>query len=95
MFQNPELLNYCAAHLQTIIYIGGDLPQEIGDRVATKIHLRCVCGATETGIVPQLLLLEFSSAAASGRALWRHIQFHPCVGAFFDRAADDIYEMVV
>ncbi|KAM0160188.1 hypothetical protein ACHAPG_003108 [Botrytis cinerea] len=63
--QNPELLNYCAAHLQTIIYIGSDLPQEISDRVAAKIHLRCVRSATETGIVPQLLPFELSSAAAS------------------------------
>lgn len=30
--QNPSLLEYCAEHLELILYIGGDLPQAIGDR---------------------------------------------------------------
>lgn len=79
-----------AAHLETIIYIGGDLPQDIADAVAAKVYLRCQWGATETGIVPQLL-----PSTVSGRNLWRYIQFHPCVGAVFDEATDGIYELVV
>ncbi|KAI0119729.1 hypothetical protein F4814DRAFT_447546 [Daldinia grandis] len=38
--QNPELLGYCATHLKLILYIGGDLPQEIGDLIATKRYIR-------------------------------------------------------
>ena len=35
--EDPELLEYCASHLELILYIGGDLPQTIGDRVAGKV----------------------------------------------------------
>lgn len=48
--QNPKQLAYCAQHLQLILYIGGDLPQAIGDAVAHKIPLRCWWGASEVGI---------------------------------------------
>ncbi|KAM3081036.1 hypothetical protein ACMFMG_004993 [Clarireedia jacksonii] len=92
---NPDLLDYCAAHLQTIIYIGGDLPQDLGDRVAAKVYLRCLWGATETGIVPQLLPSELLPPEPSSRTLWRYVQFHPCVGAVFDKTIDGIYELVV
>lgn len=47
--QDPELLSRCARYLQLILYIGGDLPQGIGDRVAAKIPLRCWWGASECG----------------------------------------------
>lgn len=93
--QNPELLDYCAANLKAIIYIGGDLPQDLGDRVASKVYLRCLWGATETGIVPQLLPSELLPSEASGRTLWKYVRFHPCVNAVFDKTADGFYEMVV
>ncbi|KAI1483617.1 acetyl-CoA synthetase-like protein [Daldinia eschscholtzii] len=93
--QNPELLDYCSTHLKSILYIGGDLPQDIGDRVAAKIYLRCQWGATETGIVPQLLPQELQPSESINRGLWRYIQFHSCVGAFFDEVTDGIFELVV
>lgn len=88
------MLDYCATHLESIIYIGGDLPQDLGDRVAAKVYLRCLWGATETGIVPQLLPPELLPSAAD-RSLWRYVRFHPCVGAAFDETTDGIYELVV
>lgn len=39
--QSPDLLDYCAARLELILYIGGDLPQAVGDRVAAKVPPRC------------------------------------------------------
>jgi len=77
------------------MYIGGDLPQSVGDRVASKVYLRCLWGATETGIVPQLLPQQLLPSEPSGRSLWRYVQFHPCVGAFFDGVTDGVYELVV
>ncbi|KAI0548659.1 hypothetical protein F4679DRAFT_585252 [Xylaria curta] len=56
--QSPDLLDFCAAHLELIIYIGGDLPQAIGDRVAAKIRLRSQWGASEVGIPPQVFGFE-------------------------------------
>ncbi|KAH9885677.1 putative NRPS-like enzyme [Xylariomycetidae sp. FL2044] len=86
--QNPELLEYCAAHLELIIYIGGDLPQTIGDRVAAKMKLRCQWGASEVGIPHQMMPPEL------GPQDWRYIRFHPAAGAVFDQVADGIYELV-
>ncbi|KAK6220575.1 putative NRPS-like protein biosynthetic cluster [Pestalotiopsis sp. IQ-011] len=93
--REPDLLDYCAQHLETIIYIGGDLPQDIGHRVAEKIHLRCQWGQTETGIVPQLLPAELIPPAPTAKELWRYVRFHPCVGATFDEVTDGDYELVV
>ncbi|KAI0798993.1 putative NRPS-like enzyme [Xylaria sp. FL0064] len=93
--QDPELLDYCAGHLETIMYIGGDLPQSVGDHVASKLYLRCLWGATEAGIVPQLLPQPLLPSEPSGRSLWRWIQFHPCVGAVFDEVTDGVYELVI
>ncbi|KAI1500357.1 acetyl-CoA synthetase-like protein [Biscogniauxia marginata] len=92
--RDPRLLDYCATHLETIIYIGGDLPQDVGDRVAAKIYLRCQWGATETGIVPQLLPPELLASESSGRSLWRYVRFHTCVGAVFDEVTEGIYELL-
>lgn len=87
--QASELLDYCASHLQLILYIGGDLPQAIGDIVATKIALRCWWGASECGIPHQLIPRGLSVSD------WRYIQFHPCVGALFDPVTEDTYELVI
>ncbi|KAI0835425.1 putative NRPS-like enzyme [Hypoxylon sp. FL0890] len=87
--QNPELLDYCASQLELILYIGGDLPQAIGDRVAEKVRLRCQWGASEVGIPGQLIPAEF------GLSDWHYIRFHPCVGAVFDEVAEGTYELVI
>lgn len=71
------------------------MPQDLGDRVAAKMYLRCLWGATETGIVPQLLPEEVLPSAASSLALWRYIRFHPCVGPHFDKITDGDYELVI
>lgn len=85
----------CAAHLETILYIGGDLPQDVGDRIAAKVYLRCLWGATETGIVPQLLPPEIHPSQTSSRGLWHYIRFHPCVGAVFEEVTDGMHELVI
>lgn len=87
--QNPELLDYCAKQLQMVLYIGGDLPQSIGDHVATKLPLRCLWGASEVGIPHQLI------APGLGPSDWRYIRFHPAVGAVFDEVTDGNYELVI
>jgi nucleoside-diphosphate-sugar epimerase/aryl carrier-like protein len=88
--QNPEQLAMCARHLSLILYIGGDLPQAIGDIVARQISLRCWWGASEVGIPHQLV------PSGLGSDDWRYICFHPAVGAVFDPLADGrTYELVI
>lgn len=87
--QNPEQLDICAKQLSLILYIGGDLPQAIGDIVARKIPLRCWWGASEVGIPHQLI------PSGLGPNDWRYIRFHPSVGATFDPIADGTHELVI
>ncbi|KAI5925742.1 putative NRPS-like enzyme [Camillea tinctor] len=87
--QDPELLEYCAEHLEMIMYIGGDLPQAIGDKVAEKVRLRCLWGASEVGIPQQLLPTELSPMD------WRYIRFHPCSGAVFEEVTAGNYELII
>ncbi|KAI0012777.1 putative NRPS-like enzyme [Xylariaceae sp. FL0662B] len=87
--QNPELLDFCVAHLEVIFYIGGDLPQAIGDRVAAKMRLRCQWGASEVGLPHHLVPPELKPSD------WRYICFHPRSGAVFDEVSDGVYELVI
>ncbi|KAI0483789.1 acetyl-CoA synthetase-like protein [Xylaria cf. heliscus] len=87
--QNPDLLEICAQYLKVILYIGGDLPVAVGDKVATKIPLRCLWGASEVGIPQQLMPSEL------GPLDWRYIRFHPNLGAVFQEAMDGVYELVI
>ncbi|KAK6821156.1 acetyl-CoA synthetase-like protein [Apiospora arundinis] len=66
--QNPDLLRYCANHLELIVYIGGDLPQPVGDVVAAVVPLRCQWGASEVGM-PQQLIAPGWTPAATGKEL--------------------------
>ncbi|KAL7625378.1 hypothetical protein AAE478_004595 [Parahypoxylon ruwenzoriense] len=87
--QSPELLDYVAHHLEMIMYIGGDLPQTIGDRVAARVRLRCYWGASEMGLPQQLL------PPGLGPTDWRYVCFHPRAGAVFEEVTDGIYELMI
>ncbi len=89
--QDPELLDYCAKHLELILYIGGDLPQAVGDSVASKVPLRCWWGASEVGMPQQVIVPEL----AKNQGGWRYVRFHPCAGAVFDEVDEGIYELVI
>ncbi|KAK6212633.1 putative NRPS-like protein biosynthetic cluster [Pestalotiopsis sp. IQ-011] len=88
--QSPALLDYCSKHLELIVYIGGDLPQAIGDVVADKVPLRCQWGASEVGMPQQLIPAELDP-----KKDWRFIRFHPCAGAVFEEVADGLFELVI
>ncbi|XDG01089.1 hypothetical protein ABKA04_000704 [Annulohypoxylon sp. FPYF3050] len=91
--QNPLLLDYVTAHLELILYIGGDLPQAFGDLafgiVSSKVPLRCQWGASEVGIPHSLWPTEL------GTKDWHYIRFHPCIGAIFDEVTTGNYELVI
>ncbi|KAK5635634.1 hypothetical protein RRF57_011346 [Xylaria bambusicola] len=89
--ESPELLEYCAKNIQLILYIGGDLPQAVGDRVASKVRLRCWWGASEIGFPQQIFVPELESHGAG----WHYIRFGPIVGAKFDLVNDNLYELVI
>ncbi|KAI0173508.1 hypothetical protein GGR52DRAFT_580130 [Hypoxylon sp. FL1284] len=88
---DPELLDYCAKHLELILYIGGDLPQSVGDSIAAKIPLRCWWGASEVGMPQQMIVPELAHYQGG----WRYLRFHPCAGAVFEEVDEGIYELVI
>ena len=86
--QNSELLDYCSKNLEAIIYCGGDLPESVGNIVASKIKLFNQFGATELGLTAQIL-----SAQDREPGDWKYAQFHPDIGIQLRKTADDIYEL--
>ncbi|TRX88381.1 hypothetical protein FHL15_010694 [Xylaria flabelliformis] len=86
--EDPVSLEYVAANIKLLVYLGGDLPQSIGDRVATKVPLRCQYGCSEIGFAHQLWPTEL------GPLDWKYIRFHPCTGAVFEETVDGTYELV-
>lgn len=86
--QDSDLLDYCAQHLDIIMYCGGDLPQVIGDIVAAKIKLLNQFGATELGLTPNIL-----SPQDRSNADWKYVQFHPKTGLELRHIADGVFEL--
>ncbi|KAK5798455.1 hypothetical protein VI817_004745 [Penicillium citrinum] len=76
--QNPSLLNFCHKRLEIIFFGGGDLPQEIGDKIHAKIKLINQFGATEIGLLPVLF-------SKSNRILgdWKDMELDPGLGIEF------------
>lgn len=87
---SPELLEYCAKNLEMIIYCGGDLPQSIGDVVASKIRLLNQYGASEIGLTHLL-----QSKSNRGPEDWKYVQFHPGLGAEFRQITDGQHELCI
>ncbi|KAL6717631.1 hypothetical protein ACLMJK_005546 [Lecanora helva] len=85
---NPESLDYCAKHLQAILYCGGDLPQTIGDVVASKATLLNQFGASELGLTPMIL-----SQTNRSPGDWKHAQFHPEIGLELRHVQDGVHEL--
>lgn len=86
--QNPNLLDYCAKNLELIIYCGGDLPQAIGDVIASKIRLVNQFGASELGLTPNLISKTNRSSED-----WKYVQFHPELGLELRHVTDGVHEL--
>ncbi|KAI0141212.1 putative NRPS-like enzyme [Xylariaceae sp. FL1272] len=86
--EDPVSLNYVASRIELLVYLGGDLPQAIRDRVVAKLPLRCQYSCFEIGFAHQLWPTEL------GPQDWRYIRFHPCSGATFEETVDGTYELV-
>ncbi|GKZ23398.1 putative NRPS-like protein biosynthetic cluster [Aspergillus brasiliensis] len=89
--QSPELLDYCSKHLSRLAYCGGDLPQPIGDVVASKIKLMNLYGASEVGMLSTI----HSKTNRDPRTDWRYLHINPQMGAELRHVADQYYELVI
>lgn len=86
--QESELLAYCSRHLEAIIFCGGDLPQSIGDVVASKLKLFNQFGASELGLTPNILSIEHRNPQD-----WKYVQFHPDLGIEMRHVTDGVHEL--
>ncbi|KAL9117654.1 MAG: hypothetical protein Q9187_005810 [Circinaria calcarea] len=88
--QDAELLDHCSKNLEMIIYCGGDLPQLIGDIVASKIRLVNQFGASELG----LSALIWPKGKWDSKD-WKYVQFHHDIGVEFHPIINDTYELCI
>ncbi|KAJ5900060.1 NRPS-like enzyme [Penicillium taxi] len=88
---SSDLLDYASKHLDFIAYGGGDLPQTIGDIVATKVKLVNRLGATEIGMLSSIQSLSNNDPLKD----WRYINFHPELGVDMRRVTEEEYELVM
>ncbi|CAI7663889.1 unnamed protein product [Penicillium manginii] len=88
---NNEMLEFCSQHLELLLYGGGDLSQPIGEKIAKRIRLANMYGASELGIVNSL----FSLTNRDHTTDWKYISPHPDLGGEFRHVMDDKYEFVL
>ncbi|KAF7931397.1 hypothetical protein EAE99_003868 [Botrytis elliptica] len=86
--QSKEILDFVAANLERIFYLGGAIPPAFGNAISSKIELIGHVGATETGFYPSLKPTNARST------FWGHHQFDPSSNISFEHQADDLYEAV-
>jgi thioester reductase-like protein len=89
--QNVELLDYCSKHLERLMYCGGDLPQSIGDAVASRIKLVNIYGASEVGMLNTIQ----SKTNRDPLKYWRYLHIHPRMGAEMRHVANEEHELVL
>ncbi|KAI9695695.1 MAG: putative NRPS-like protein biosynthetic cluster [Bogoriella megaspora] len=85
--ENPQMLDYVSRNVQFVIYCGGDLPQYIGDKVASKVRLINQYGASELGLCALI-----QSKSNYDPKDWKYVQFHPKDGHEFRRSVENTFE---
>lgn len=88
MSKSPDLLDHISAHLDTLVYSGGDLPQGCGDVVTSKIPIINFYGTTETASVAIL--------RPEGKVVkedWKYLYIHPAAGVELRHYAANMYEL--
>lgn len=85
----PDYLDYCSKNLELILYAGGDLPQAIGDKIAAKMPIRNNHGASEFGLIAELLAPEMTNKD------WHYVLPHPDLGLIFEEVTPGMFEMIV
>ncbi|PWY68955.1 NRPS-like enzyme [Aspergillus sclerotioniger CBS 115572] len=88
--QNAELLEECSQNITRLMYSGGNLPDQLGDRIASKFKLANQFGATEVG-----MLNSIQSKRRDPQKDWQYTQFNPAVGPEFRRVTETEYELVI
>ncbi|KAL4894674.1 acetyl-CoA synthetase-like protein [Aspergillus ambiguus] len=89
--RSPDLLDYCGQHLKYVMYCGGDLPEIVGDKVASTVGLVNLYGASELG----MLSLLHGQPNRNPQKDWRYVQFNPRLGVHFRQENGNEFELSI
>ena len=84
--KNPDYLDNMH-RLDFVVYAGGPLTQDCGQRVSTKTVVTAMLGATECGMLPT----EFSTEPGN----WQYLKYAAELGHKFSHFGEDLYELVI
>ena len=86
--KSGAMLDFVAKRLETLLYVGGDVPQAFGDPVASRMQLVAIYGASEMGVPPAI---RPSGTCSPGS--WKYVNIHPDTGVAFEHLSEDLYEL--
>lgn len=87
IYNNSEYLVNMIRRLQFVAYVGGKLPEEIGDQVSSRLRLITLMGSTETMLLP----IELNNSSAD----WQYLPISPFLGHEFRSSRDGLHELVI
>ncbi|KAK2595805.1 hypothetical protein QQS21_006568 [Conoideocrella luteorostrata] len=90
MSQDREALTTIASKIGKLLYIGGAVPKEAGDAVASSMPLYQIFGSSEFGSFPLVYREPLSQ-----KSDWRSVEFHPQINAKLRHRFDGLYELVL
>lgn len=91
--RSSDILEFCSQNLEFIAYCGGDLPQSVGDAVASKMKLLNQYGATEIGFLNTIFPTKDTNEQGRVSKDWKYLHFHPLQGTEMRRVTDNEYEL--
>lgn len=86
-FNNNEYCVNMIQRLKFLSYVGGSLPAEVGNALATRIKLMTLMGSCETALHP----LEINDVPAD----WEYLTISKCLGHSFRKNRDGYSELVI
>ena len=90
MVKSTVMLDFVSKNLDMLLYAGGDISQEAGNALASRLRLFTVIDSTEMGILPALRPKQEWPAVE-----WNYLKFHPSALLDFRHQSDDLYEAFV
>ncbi len=87
IYKNSEYLVNMIQRLQFVAYVGGKLPEKIGDQISSKLKLITLMGSTETMLLP----IELNTSCTD----WQYLPISPFLGHEFRPSRDGLHELVI
>ena len=86
MSKDPALSDVLR-NVPNVVFSGGPLPKEAGEKLKDKTHLTSYIGATEFAIFPHWIIEDPDD--------WEYVAVDACYNIDFRQHADDLYEAVI